>query len=143
MILKMPFSKNKLVEFSPDKGVIQSLPDGFVGSINGSLQLVGDHCVSMYVENGVLYLQVDDARWVLDKNIRLTYRHDVPAQVTHFSISDDACRADISYPAWWKGLGQNVLAVPELDEDNDYLAYVCSVWRNESLRTSLLKIWRA
>lgn len=142
MILKMPFAKNKMVEFSPEKGVIRLLPDDFVGSVSGNIQSVGEHCVSMYAEGGVLYLQIDEARWPLGKNLRITYRHDVPTQTTFFSVSDDARRTDISYPAWWRGLTQNLLAVPELDEDHDYLAYVCSVWRNESLRTNLLKAWQ-
>jgi hypothetical protein len=142
MILTMPFAKNRKMEFFPDQGVAQELHGDSSVSASGNMHVVENHCVAVYAEGGILYLQIDKVRWPLDEKLQLKYGHDVLTQTTRFLVSDGIKSTDIIYPSWWRGLGHNMLAVPEMDEDQDYLAYVFSVWRNESLRQQLLTAWQ-
>ena len=143
LILAMPYNKNKKMEFDLDSGTTAACLENCEDKINGNMHIAGPHNISMYADEGVLYLQIDKTRWPMnEKAISLSYSHDFALQITQFVVDDYVEKVVISYPAWWKGLGSKVQCLPEMDEDQDYLAYVCAVWRNPELRTHLLGAWQ-
>lgn len=142
LVLKMPFKKNKTMEFHPWSGCAYDWVGSSDLAINGNMDNVNGQVISIYVEGGQLFLQVDKDRWVLDENhVKLSYQHDPASRMTHFLIDDHVKPIDIIYPAWWKDLGHFNASVPEMDEDEDYLAYVFTVWSNNELRQELLAAW--
>lgn len=106
--------------------------------IQGNFSIVEGHTCAVYVDDHVLFFQMGAERWPLaEPATKVRYRHDFNAHTTVFTIDGKS----IEYPAWWIGDPLFEPPVPERDEEEDYLAYVCEVHRNRSLQASLVEAW--
>ena len=89
-------------------------------------------------------LQIDSQLWPLSApHLKLHFYHDVRKRQTHFAITSPAGDFAIDYPAWWAEIPDFVPVEPEMDKDEDYLAYIYEVWQTPSLQQALLKSWTA
>lgn len=105
---------------------------------NGSYLNVGGHEFAIFAADQNLFFQWEKMRWnfkELKHSIR--YAHDFQRKVTIFSV--DGKR--LEYPAWWVGDITFDPNIPERDEDEDILAYVANLAKNEELQTVLIKKW--
>lgn len=141
LTLSMPFKKNQLVKFNPLNARIdsQQVSDQ---KIQGNADIVGSHTIALYAESGRLYLQIDKNRWRLDDDgLQLTYHHKVATKTTIFCVEFHQQTTCIEYPCWWSHLGDTLPPIPEMEVDEDYLAYVHCVWEDKLLQSQLLKSW--
>lgn len=89
-------------------------------------------------------LQIDSQIWLLSATqLKLHFHHDMRKRQTHFAITSPAGDFSIDYPAWWAEIPDFEPVEPEMDKDEDYLAYIYEVWQTPSLQQALLKRWMA
>jgi hypothetical protein len=142
MILSMPFQRNIKVKFEPQSGSHMQIST--VENASGNLHQVDGHSVALYALDGQLYLQIDTKIWPFSaQQLKLSYHHKVPQQQTHFALSSPTGDFAIDYPAWWANIPDFELVEPEMDKDEDYLAYIYEVWQTPSIQQTLLKRWTA
>jgi len=139
--LRKPFDKNRLVKFDTDTGKVW-LPDSVGAPANGNLHTWDGHAAALYSDGERLVFQIDGQKWAMGApDLQLRYAHDLAKATTTFSVQDANAGAAFEYPAWWKGNPAFGLSLPELDEDEDYFAYVCLVWRDPDLQGTLIRSW--
>lgn len=142
MILSKPFDKNQLVAFNPYS--LTAIPlENISEKPVGNLHFVGKHCVAIYCEKNDLFIQIDTNKWSLSSgNLNIKYFHKKTSRTTFFSIEEGEKIILIEYESWWKDIPGFMPMEPEMDEDEDFLGYVFSVWRNKKLQQSLVLSWK-
>lgn len=104
----------------------------------GNCRVEAGHTYALYADGGVLYVQRDAQRWpIASPEVNMRYGHDLDKETTTFDLVGHS----IAYPAWWKDDPTFEPAIPERDEEEDYLAYLVSVWQQPDLQETLLKAW--
>jgi hypothetical protein len=107
---------------------------------NGNMRVVLGNTVALYAEGEHLFLQIGGRRWDLaDPATVISYGHDLNRKTTTLQVGD----LRLEYPAWWRDDPAYDPFIPELDEDEDYLAYVYSVAQQPALQENLIKVWSA
>jgi len=141
MILYKPFDKNKFVEFDPKRS-------DFIPEVRekvepvGNFHIVGERCIALYCKGGKLFLQIDSERWDLSSgSVAISYFHDFEKKTTTFEVDDGTSSARLEYDAWWSEIPGFQPLEPEMDSEEDFLAYVVEVWRNRSVQKSLIERW--
>ena len=137
----MPYKRNIKVEFnclsgeatnevSPDKK-----PTGNMHHING-------YNIALYLQDGQLKLQINSQIWIFaSKELKISFYHDVLQRTSHFSITSPQGDFTLEYPAWWSEMPDFEPFEPEMDKDEDYLAYIYEVWQQPTIQNALQKRW--
>ena len=140
--LSMPFRLNTKVLLCTETGAITSTfkPD----PIRGNFQNVGRHSVALYAQDNQLKLQIDKKVWLFSSStLNIDYHHKFQQRLTHFSITSPDDNFAIDYRAWWADIPDFEPLEPEMDQDEDYLAYIYEVWKTPSIQQALLERWTA
>lgn len=129
MILTKPFDKNKLVEFNIDTGDVLDVFSA--DSIHeGVFEKIDNDNFAFYKLNNKLVLQINQCKWnILDANISIKYFHDFHENITFFSIDDKTSKYSTRYKSWWSDIPDFIPLDPELDEEEDFLGYIYSIWK--------------
>ena len=136
VVLSKIFGRRERVLFDVVTGEIK--PTSQTQKIDGNFHIEAGHVYALYAEGGLLYVQRDTLRWPIDSpEVQMVYGHDLGKQTTSFTL----CGHRIDYPAWWQGDPTFEPMEPERDEEEDYLAYLVSVWRQPELQRSLRAAW--
>jgi hypothetical protein len=105
---------------------------------SGNLYTLQGNTFALYAQEGVLYFQWNKRRWdIVSLCPIISYRHDFQRRTTTFSIED----MKIEYPAWWKDDPAFDPCIPERDEEEDYLGYICAVSQSKTLQQALAQGW--
>ncbi|PXF30703.1 hypothetical protein WH50_14000 [Pokkaliibacter plantistimulans] len=141
MILSKPFDKGDLVDFDASIGVVNSNVDVSVKP-KGNFHLLDQRCLAIYCEDNVLILQMDRDKWELSSaDVELRYFHNLANRTTCFEVKSPKKSVSIEYKTWWAEIPGFEPVEPEMDEDEDFLGYVFSVWKNKQLQGSLISNW--
>ncbi|WP_157381660.1 hypothetical protein [Burkholderia ubonensis] len=114
---------------TPEQG--EALP------LRGTWNPVEEMNFCMYAEDGRLYLQLEARRWEINNQELVYYRHNFDRKTTTFRISD----LNIEYEAWWAFDPTFNKFAPERDADEDFLAYVYELSKDEKKRAGLIGRW--
>lgn len=115
-----------------------------INVVKGNSDCIAGHNMALYARDGQLHLQIDGQNWLLaDAQLRLNFYHNVTKRTSHFTLTSPAANFAIDYPAWWAEISDFVPVEPEMDKDEDYLAYIYHVWQTPSIQQALLKRWTA
>ena len=110
----------------------------------GNSDCIAGHNIALYARDGQLHLQIDEQSWLLsDAQLWLKFYHDVAKRTSHFALTSPSADFAIDYLAWWADIPDFEPIEPEMDKDEDYLAYVYEVWKTPSIQQALLKRWTA
>ena len=110
----------------------------------GNSDCIAGHSISIYARDGQLHLQIDGQSWLLsDTQLRLKFYHNVAKRTSHFALTSPSTDFAINYPAWWADIPDFEPIEPEMDKDEDYLAYIYEVWKTPSIQQTLLERWTA
>lgn len=140
MILSMPFQRNSKVNFDPVSGNKTDSPADEISS--GNLHHVADHTIALYAQDGQLKLQIDKKVWPFSNTtVHINYHHKLQQRLTHFAITSPNDNFSMDYRAWWADIPDFQPTEPEMDQDEDYLAYIYEVWKTPSIQQALLKKW--
>ena len=139
MYLKMPFSGGS-IKFNPATGSFTSaeIPAGVKSS--GNAGVVSGHLIAVYVQENVLYVQVDRQHWKIT-DLNISYVHDVENKQTIFSLNNGEAKVDLVYRAWWSEIPDFRPIEPEMDADEDFLGYVYSIFSDKDLQNHLIAAW--
>ncbi|WP_134052121.1 hypothetical protein [Rheinheimera aquimaris] len=142
MILSMPFQRNEKVNFDPVSGYKSAAAADEVSS--GNFHNIEGHSVALYAQDGQLKLQIDKKVWLFSSStLNIDYHHKFQQRLTHFSITSPDDNFAIDYRAWWADIPDFEPLEPEMDQDEDYLAYIYEVWKTPSIQQALLERWTA
>lgn len=141
MILSRPFDKGDLVDFDTITGAV-----GFNVRVSekpkGNFHALDQTCLAIYSDDNSLILQIDSDKWDLSsEDIELRYFHNLAKRTTCFEVRFRDKAFSIEYKAWWAEIPGFEPVEPEMDEDEDFLAYVFEVWKNKKLQRSLINRW--
>lgn len=142
MYLLKPFQGGIAIEMDPELvqpvRQVQSPKEKVVGNAHET----HGHTVAIYAERGSLYLQIDMDRFDFRcRDLVIEYYHNITTRDTTFCVRHPGFEFLLSYPAWWADIPAFEPVEPEMDQDNDYYAYLHSIWRNPSLQSKLIKSW--
>lgn len=141
MILSKPFDKGDLVDFDATIGAV-SLSVNVSGKPKGNFHLLDQKCLAIYCEGNALILQIGSDKWEFySGDIELRYFHNVAKRTTCFEVKSQEKSVSIEYKAWWAEIPGFEPVEPEMDEDEDFLGYVFSVWKNKQLQERLISNW--
>ncbi|GAA6169022.1 hypothetical protein [Sessilibacter corallicola] len=141
MILSKPYDQNRLVEFNPGLANHHLVSDSNQDEC-GVFHLEGDIPVALYCDSGKLILQLQNKCWdIASPNVKLNYFHDFKLAKTHFSIEGDGQSDSIEYISWWSELPGSIPLNPEEDKEEDFMAYLLDVWKNERVQKKLIDSW--
>lgn len=88
-----------------------------------------------YAEDGRLYLQLGEPRWEVGPSSDVSYGHNFDSKTTTFTINGFS----LEYEAWWAHDPTFNKFAPERDQDEDPLAYVYHLYRNEEEREDYIR----
>lgn len=143
MILTMPFNRSIKVEFDCVTGGKKTIT-GDVAISKGILHSVNSHNIALYSHYGKLKLQVDTKVWdFTDEDLKITYHHNIANRTSVFRVLSPDLNFVLEYPAWWSFIPNFLPIEPEMDQDEDFLAYIQTVWQSLSIQKSLLKKWNS
>lgn len=141
MKLTMPDHGGVHVEFDEESLSVQKLTKS-ASPKKGVLSFVKDNTVALYEKSGGLILQINHQVWDLfSERVGCSYHHDFRLRTTFFKVSGDFSEFSVEYPAWWSSIPNFQPAEPEMDAEEDFMAYVCEVSRNRDLCRSLISAW--
>lgn len=138
MILNMPFDQCKLVDFDTRRATISPVSSG---TPKGNLAIQDSHIAALYSEDNNLVLQIDSSKWILTEGLNIQYHHSPTKKTTAFVVADNTDSFSLEYKAWWANIPDFSLIEPEMDEDEDFFAYIFAVSKNKSIQQALLKQW--
>ena len=106
--------------------------------VHGNYMTVGGQEFGVFASDNNLYFQWNSRRRKLHGlGPRVTYVHDFRGKTTSFSVDDER----IQYPAWWIVDTTFDPSMHERDEDEDFLAYVADLAKNDELQKTLIQSW--
>lgn len=141
IILSKPYSGSELVEFNSFTGKIDTAV-GFIGKPAGNCCCVKGKWVVLFCTGGSLILQIGLDKWSLACNeVGVKYFHRLESKKTYFEVSNKQNSFSIEYKSWWADIPSFEPVEPEMDADEDYLAYIFSIWRDKQLIQSLISEW--
>jgi hypothetical protein len=95
---------------------------------------------ALYADGGLLVLQWNDRRWPFAADaVHVRYGHDLSRKTTSFSVDERR----VEYRAWWADDPRYDPLVPELDAEQDDLAWIAALKRDPGRMATLLKRWSA
>ncbi|WP_347330488.1 hypothetical protein [Marinimicrobium locisalis] len=141
MNLTMPEQRGVLVEFDERNLSVKRMAR-FRSPKKGVLSFIQGHTVALYEKSGGLVLQIDHQVWdLLSDRVALSYHHDFKSRTTLFKVSDDLAEFSVDYPAWWSSIPNFQPVEPEMDAEEDFMAYVIEVSKDPGLCKSLVSFW--
>lgn len=140
MILCKPFDMGKFVDFDCSTG--SSMPSDSVDNQKGNFHIVEGNAVAIYNRDNRLMLQIGLKIWDISSDkIELNYFHNIAKRTSCFQVLFNEELISVEYEAWWAKIPGFEPIEPEMDEDEDFMAYVFSVWKNTQLQKNLLSQW--
>ena len=140
MKLSMPYFQNKVMELEKKTGSLIEYLDQGSSMLNGNCHIVEGNNVSLYKEDDELFLQINEQRWCISSpDLVIKYHHVLSTEKTIFEVKDNKSVVLLEYAAWWSGIPNFKLVEPEMDEDEDYLAYIFYLWKSPYLQDTLFK----
>lgn len=140
MILCKPFDKGRFVDFDYSNGSV--IPCESANSQKGNLHIVDGNAVAIYSLDNKLMLQIGLKIWDLSSDVlKLNYFHNIANRTSCFQVLFNGELTSIEYEAWWANIPDFEPVEPEMDEDEDFMAYVFSVWKNTQVQKALLSRW--
>ena len=137
VLLKKANFPSELVALDTERGTFSPAPGG-AREVHGNCMSFAGQEFGVFASDGDLYFQWNSRRWSLrGLGARVKYEHDFQRKTTIFSIDGER----IEYVAWWVGDVTFDPGLPERDEDEDFLAYVARLARDDGLQQSLIKAW--
>ena len=145
MYLVMPFCGGKVVKFNCESGEIASCSGNIHNTlISGNVDVVEGIAVALFSKKGRLFVQIGSQSWDLaSENIEMFYAHDIDKKTTEFKIYSNDNEVVFTRKAWWSEIPGFEPFEPEMDEDEDYLAYLHTIFSNPSAQAHLLKSWKS
>lgn len=83
-----------------------------------------------YAEDGRMYLQLEAQRWEIGPASNVSYGHNFEKKTTTFTINEFG----VEYEAWWAHDPTFNKFAPERDQDEDPLAYVYHLYKDDKER---------
>lgn len=83
-----------------------------------------------YAEDGRLFLQLGEQRWEIGSSTNVSYGHNFDDKTTTFTIDGFS----VEYEAWWAHDPTFNKFAPERDQDEDPLAYLYHLYKNDEER---------
>lgn len=140
MILCKPFDMGIFVDFNCSTGI--AMPSDSANDQKGNFHVVEGNAVAIYSKDNKLMLQIGLKIWDLSSDsVELSYFHNISKRTSCFQVLFNGELTSIEYEAWWAKIPMFVPVEPEMDEDEDFMAYILSVWKNAQLQKTLLSRW--
>ncbi|WP_027328394.1 hypothetical protein [Marinimicrobium agarilyticum] len=141
MILTMPERRGARVEFD-EKSLSVQKATRLCDRKKGVLSFIQTHTVALYEKSGGLILQIDHQVWdLLSERVYCRFSHDFRSKTTLFKVSGGQSEFSVEYPAWWSSIPNFEPLEPEMDAEEDFMAYLCEVSKNRGLCESLISSW--
>lgn len=141
MLLVMPYQRNEKVEFD-EKSLSVNRPAASNLQKKGLFDIVQGHKVALYEHSGKLILQIDQESWdLLSEDVKCVYHHNFNSKKTFFQVKGARSNFAVEYPAWWSSIPSFEPTEPEMDAEEDFMAYVCELVKNPDLCQSLVSSW--
>lgn len=127
----MPFNKNKYVQFDTLSGEVFYLSDS-ENTHQGLFEKTNEFNIALYKDiNQTTIIQINKVKYkLLDEETEIEYFHDFDNKKTIFKIKNFSKSTIIKYDSWWSHIPNYIPLQPELDEDEDFLAYVYTIWKS-------------
>ncbi len=128
---------NEIVVLDIERGTVSPKQDATTDICGNYTDFEGQE-FGVFALNGALYFQWNNRRWNFQGlGPKVKYEHNFQRKTTSFSIDGES----IEYPAWWVGDPTFDPNLPERDEDEDFLAYISNLARNDGLQKILIQTW--